>query len=215
MKRFRLKQNLTLALPIGVCISCAIGPIYEPPLSRENSELKLNNKSVVVTQFYKAQTELSYLGDLKISQILESAKLYDLSYTFAQYLNTKEIDAFAVKDASVTELKENEVMLRGSIITRSIPMEENFPFPGMLVILLVGNVLPSPAAYKSGVDIMYQYELTDASGRILQSVESKSRVYYKDYYIWGRMFNYQKYEQKLRDSLQEQVFKIITDDLFQ
>ena len=119
-----------------------------------------------------------------------------------------------MKDAPVSSLKENEVMLSGAIITKSIPFEENFPFPGMLVCILIGNILPSPAAYKSGVDIMYQYELMDSNGRILQSVEKSSRVYFKDYYIWGRIFMAQKYEKKLREDLQNQVFDLIVQDLF-
>jgi 2-hydroxy-3-keto-5-methylthiopentenyl-1-phosphate phosphatase len=81
---------LTLA---GITFSCAIGPIYKPPISYENSNLNLHDKNVIVTKFYKAQTKLSYLGDLNISRILESAKLYDISFTLAQYLNRQNIEA--------------------------------------------------------------------------------------------------------------------------
>lgn len=189
MENLRLKQIVMLVLLASIVFSCAIGPLYSPELSSENSGLNIHDKTVIITKFYKAQTDLSYLGDLEISRILESAKLYDISFNVAKYLNKKGIEAISMKDAPVNTLKKDEVMLSGAIITKSIPMEENFPFPGMLVVLLVGNILPSPAAYKSGVDMMYQYELTDSSGRILQSVEKSSRVYYKDYYIWGRMFN--------------------------
>jgi hypothetical protein len=119
-----------------------------------------------------------------------------------------------MKDTPVNQLKEGEVMLSGAIITRSIPMEENFPFPGMLIILLIGNILPSPAPYVSGVDVKYQYELVDSSGRILQSIEKSSRVYYEDYYIWGRIFNYQSYEKEIRGNVQTQIYNLIMDDLF-
>jgi hypothetical protein len=143
----------------------------------EGSGLNVQNKSVVVTSFYKAQTELSYLGDLEISRILESAKLFDISFSVASHLKSAGIQASAMKDADVDSLKSGQVMLSGTIVTRSIPMEENFPFPGMMIILLIGNILPSPAAYESGVDVMYRYELVDSSGEILfASPEKESRI---------------------------------------
>ena len=211
----KLKSIIALLLTVCVLSSCAIGPIYNPELTTGNSGLTLRDKKVVVTKFYKAQTELSYLGDLQISRILESAKLYDISFSVANHLKKEGIEAYGMKDEPVNKLKQGEVMLSGAIITRSIPMEENFPFPGMLIILLIGNILPSPAAYQSGIDVKYQYELIDSSGRILQSIERSSRIYYKDYYIWGRIFNYQKYEKELREKAESQIYDLIVDDLFQ
>lgn len=195
--------------------SCAIGPVYSPELLYEDSGLKMKNKTVVVSNFYKAQTELSYLGDLNISRILESAKLYDMSFNMANSLKKEGINAQGMKDFKAADLKEGEVLLSGAIITRSIPFEENFPFPGMMIVVLIGNVLPSPAPYKSGIDLMYQYELVDASGKILQSVEKESRIYYKDYYVWGRLFNYKKYEEKITKKLETQIPELIKKDLFQ
>ncbi len=215
INQMRLKTIVMFLLCVYIGFSCAIGPNYSPELSLENSGLNMHDKTVVVSKFYKAQTELSYLGDLDISRILESAKLFDISYNMANRLNSEGIEAYSMKDAPANTLKEGEVMLSGVIITRSIPMEENFPFPGMLILLLVGNVLPSPAAYDSGVYLTYQYELIDSTGRILfHSPEKSSRVYYKDYYIWGRLFNYQKYEKKIRENLQNQIYDLIVDDLF-
>lgn len=193
--------------------SCAIGPIYSPPLSGGNSGLNVGRETVVVTKFYEAQTELSYLGDLRISRILESAKLYDISFDVSNHLNKKGIKSYAMKDHPVDRLKQGEVMISGAIITRSIPMEENFPFPGMMIVILVGNILPSPAAYKSGVDVIYRYELIDSSGRILNSLEKSSRIYYKDYYIWGRIFGYKKYEKRIRENLNAQIYNLMIDDL--
>jgi hypothetical protein len=107
-------------------------------------------------------------------------------------------------------------MLTGSLVTRSIPMEENFPFPGMMVVLLIGNVLPSPYPYVSGVDAAYRYELIDDSGRILfASPEKKTRIYYRDFWIWGRIFFAKGYERDINDQLEEQVFELIVADLFQ
>ena len=199
-----------------VCMitSCAIGPLYSPALTAENSDLNKRDKTVVVTKFYEAQTELSYLGDLNISRILESAKLYDISLSVSDYLKKEGIESYAMKEAPVNTLKEGEVMLSGAIITRSIPMEENFPFPGMLIIILVGNILPSPVAFKSGVDVIYRYELIDSSGRILHSLEKSSRIFYKDYFIWGRIFGYKKYEKKIRDSLNGQIYDLMVVDLW-
>ncbi len=214
MKYLKLKQIVMYLLFAGILFSCAIGPLYSPQLSPGNSGLNMQNQTVVVSKFYKAQTELTYLGDLNISRILESAKLYDISFNVANHLNKEGIKAISMKDAPANTLKKGEVMLSGAIITKSIPMEENFPFPGMMIVILVGNILPSPAAYKSGVDLMYQYELIESSGKILQSVEKRSRIYYKDYYIWGRIFNYKKYEKKIREALDEQIFDLIVDDLF-
>ncbi len=210
----RLKPIIALFLFVCIVSSCAIGPIYNPELNIENSGLNMHDKTVVVTKFYKAQTELSYLGDLDFSLTLESAKLYDISFDVANHLKKEGIEAYGMKDTPVNTLKEGEVMLSGAIIIRSIPMEENFPFPGMLVIILIGNILPSPAAYKSGVDVKYQYELIDSSGRILHSLEKSSRIYYKDYYIWGRIFNYKKYEKKIKENLQNQIYDLIVDDMF-
>jgi len=210
----RLKSIIALLLFVCTVSACAIGPVYSPELDIESSGLNMHDKTVVVTKFYKAQTELSYLGDLDISRILESAKLYDISFDVTNHLKKKGIEAYSLKDAPVNSLKEGEVMLSGAIITKSIPMEENFPFPGMLVVILIGNILPSPAAYISGVDVTYQYELIDSSGRILQSIEKSSRIYYKDYYIWGRIFNYKKYEKKINEKLQSQIYDLIVDDLF-
>jgi len=185
----RLKLIIALLLFVPIVSSCAIGPIYNPELTTGNSGLNIHDKKVVVTKFYKAQTELSYLGDLDISRILESAKLNDISFSVANHLKKEGIEAYGMKDTPVNKLKEGEVMLSGAIVTKSIPMEENFPFPGMLVIILIGNILPSPAAYISGLDVMYRYELIDSSGRILHSLEKSSSIYYEDYYIWGRIFN--------------------------
>lgn len=211
----RLKLIIMLLLFVYIVCSCAIGPIYSPELSLENSGLNMHDKTVVVTKFYKAQTNLSYLGDLHVSRIIESAKLYDISFSISNHLNKEGIKAYSIKDAPVNTLKESEVMLSGAIITRSIPMEDNFPCPGMLIIFLVGNILPSPVAYKSGIDVMYRYELIDSSGRILfHSPEKSSRIYYKDYYVWGRIFNYQKYEKKIRENLHNQIYDLIVDDLF-
>ena len=92
---------------------------------------------------------------------MQSAKLYDMSFNLANHLNQEKIEAIGMKDASLFTLEKNDVMLSGSIILRSIPMEENFPFPGMVMIFLVGSILPSPAAYISGVDVKHQYELID------------------------------------------------------
>ena len=209
----KLRRTGLVLSVVFMFTSCAIGPIYSPTLTSGNSGQNIRNKTVVVTKFYEAQTELSYLGDLNISRILESAKLYDISLNVSNYLVKDGIESYAMKDAPVNTLKEGEVMLSGAIITRSIPMEENFPFPGMLIIILVGNILPSPAAYKSGVDLIYRYELIDSSGRILHSIEKSSRIYYKDYYIWGRIFGYKKYEKKIRESLHDQIYDLIVDDL--
>ena len=211
----KLKRIGVLLLLICIVYSCAIGPIYSPELYSENSGLNLHDKTVVVTKFYKAQSELSYLGDLEVSRILESAKLYDISFNVAKHLNKEGIEAIGMKDAPANSLKEDEVMLSGAVITRSIPMEENFPFPGMLIIVLIGNILPSPAAYKSGIDLMYQYELVESSGRILQSIEKSTRIYYKDYYIWGRLFLHKKYEKEIQANIEEQIYDLIIKDLFQ
>lgn len=214
MDYMRAKSNIALLLFVFIVSSCAIGPTYDPELNIESSGLNMHDKTVIVTKFNKAQTELSYLGDSDFSIILKSAKLYDISLSVAKHLKKEGIEAYGMKDTSVDKLKEGEVMLSGAIITKSIPMEENFPFPGMLIIILIGNILPSPAAYISGVDVMYQYELIDSSGRILQSVEQSSRIYYEDYYIWGRLFNYQDYEKKIRKKVQNQIYDLIVDDLF-
>lgn len=214
MNKIRVKPTLTFLLFTVIAFSCGIGPIYDPELRAEKSGLRLNERNVIVTNFYKAQTELSYLGDLEISRILESAKLYDISFDLARYLSGENISAVAMKESSVNDLSQGEVMLSGSIITKSISMDENFPIPGMLVVLLIGNILPSPIAFISGLDIMYQYDLTDSSGRILQSVEKRSRIYYKDYYVWGRLFNYKKHEEKLKESVELQIYDLITEDLF-
>ncbi len=211
----RLIRTGIVIVIVLVCMvtSCAIGPIYSPVLTAEKTGQNIRDKTVVVTNFYEAQTELSYLGDLNISRILESARLSDISLNVSDYFAGKGIESYAMKDASVSGLKEGEVMLSGAIITKSIPMDENFPFPGMLIIILVGNILPSPAAYKSGVDVIYRYELVGSSGRILHTLEKSSRIFYKDYYIWGRIFGYKKYEKKIRDRLHDQIFGLIVDDL--
>lgn len=214
MKTIRIPRFPVLICLLALSASCAIGPLYSPGLSAVNSGLNLKDRTVIVTDFYKAQTQLSYLDDLEISRILESAKLYDISFNLAEYLNENKINSVAMKEASVSTLKEKEVMLSGALVTKSIPMEENFPFPGMMVVILIGNILPSPAAYISGVDVVYHYELTDSEGRILQSVEKSSRIYYKDYYIWGRIFNYQKYEKSIREKLDGEIFDLIIQDLF-
>lgn len=217
------KVIITFFILVCICSSCAIGPVYSPELSLENSGLDMRERTVVVSKFYKAQTELSYSGDLTVvgdltiytSRILKTEQLNDISWHVANYLSMRGIKAYGVEDASVDELKKGEVMLSGSIIMKSIPMEDNFPFPGMLVVCLIGNILPSPAAYKSGIDVIYQYELIDTTGRILfHSSQKRSRIYYKDYYIWGRIFNYKKYEKKISDNLQNQIYDLIVDDLF-
>ena len=167
MNQIIVKPILAFLLLLLLTTSCGIGPIYDPELRAERSGLSLNERNVIVSNFYKAQTELSYLGDLEISRILESAKLYDISFDLARYLSGEQINAVAMKESSVDDINEGEVMLSGSIITKSISMDENFPIPGMLVVLLIGNILPSPVAFISGLDVMYQYDLTDSSGRIL------------------------------------------------
>ena len=211
----QLKSCMLFVFILVVC-SCAIGPIYLPELQSENSGLNMKDKKVLVTKFYKAETNLSYLGDFEITRILESAKLSDISFSLSNFLGERGINSTAMKDAPANSLKKGEVMLSGSLITRSIPMEENFPYPGMLVLILIGNLLPSPSPYISGVDVIYRYELIDSSGRILfQSPEKSSRILYKDHYIWGRFFNYKKYERKIKENLQRQIFDQIIDDLFQ
>ena len=40
-----------------MAVSCGIGPTYSPALSVEGSGLNVQDRSVVVTRFYKAQTE--------------------------------------------------------------------------------------------------------------------------------------------------------------
>lgn len=209
-----MKHYLLAMFLSGILLSCGIGPVYSPELTAANSGVNILDKHVIVTDFYKAQTELSYLGDLNVSRILESAKLYDISFDVTDHLKTNKINAVAMKGVTSKRLKKNEVMLSGALITKSIPMEDNFPYPGMLVIILIGNILPSPSPYISGVDVIYHYELTDPSGRILQSVENSTRIYYKDYYIWGRIFNYQTYEKTIRDSVEKQIYDLIIQDLF-
>lgn len=196
--------------------ACAIGPAYDPELRAEDSGVDAQGAKVVVTRFYKAESELSYLGDLDISIILESAKLRDISFAMASHLKRAGISAEARKNAPVEALQRGEVMLTGSLVTRSIPMEENFPFPGMMVILLIGNVLPTPYPYVSGVDVAYRYELVDDSGRILfASPEKETRIYYRDFWIWGRIFFAKGYERDINDQLEEQVFDLIAADLFE
>ena len=194
--------------------SCGIGPVYSPELRLEDSGLDMHDKTVIVTKFYKAKSELTYTGDLNISRVLESAKLYDISFNVANHLKKEGLKAYSMKDAPANTLKKGEVMLSGAMITKSIPVEDNFPIPGMLVVFLIGNVLPSPMAYKSGVDVVFRYELIDSSGRILQSREKSSRIFYKDYYIWGRIFNYKKYEKNIGKDLQKQIYNLMIEDLF-
>jgi len=210
----RLISIIALLLFAPIVSSCAIGPTYNPELTIGNSGLNMQDKKVLVTKFYKAQTELTYLGDSNISIMLESAKLNDISLKVANHLKKEGIEAYGMKDAPVNKLKEGEVMLSGAIITESIPMDENFPFPGMLMVILIGNILPSPAAYVSGVDVVYRYELIDSSGRILHSLEKSLRIYYEDYYVWGRLFFYKKHEKEIRENLQNQIYDQIVDDMF-
>lgn len=206
---------LLIILISSLLSSCAIGPIYKPQISAEDSGLNLSKKKVVVSKFYKAQTELTYSGDIEIHRILESAKLQDVSYQVAAFLTQNNLLARAIKDADVASLQDDEVLLSGTIITRSIPFEENFPFPGMMVVILVGNILPSPAAYKSGIDVLFRYELVDSSGNILFSSPDKDyRIYYKDYYIWGRIFNYKKYEKRINEKLDKEILDMIIEDVF-
>ena len=215
MQSKRIKQILSLLVVCLILFSCGIGPIYSPKISAEDSGLSLGDKSVVVSKFYMATTELTYTGSIDIQRILESAKLNDVSFNVANYLNSNNIRATAMKDADVSSLKDGELLLTGTIISRSIPMEENFPFPGMMIVILIGNILPSPAAYVSGVDLMFRYELIDSSGRILfSSADKDSRIYYKDYYIWGRIFNYKKYEQWITEKLESEIYDLIIEDLF-
>jgi hypothetical protein len=214
-----ISENAYRIVMILICgsmaTSCAIGPSYDPALTAENSGVNARGRRVVVSRFYKAQAELSYLGDLQISRILESAKLYDVSFGLARHLKTEGVEANAVKDAALDSLVEEEVMLSGTIVTRSIPMEENFPFPGMMILLLIGNILPSPAAYVSGVDVVYRYELIDTNATILfSSPEKKSRIYYKDFYIWGRLFFYKSYEKEIGETLDKRIYDLIVEDLF-
>jgi len=206
----------TLLFVLLLETACAIGPAYDPELAVEDSGVDARNSQVMVTRFYKAESELSYLGDLDISIILESAKLRDISYAMANHLKRAGISAQAMKDASVDSLHKGEVMLTGSLVTRSIPMEENFPFPGMMVILLIGNVLPSPYPYVSGVDVAYRYELVDDAGRILfASPDEETRIYYRDFWIWGRIFFAKGYEREINEKLEGQVFDLIVADLFE
>jgi len=215
MKPGNIIYLLFFLLIASLFSSCAIGPIYKPQISAEDSGLNLANKKIVVSKFYKAQTELTYSGDIEIHRILESAKLQDASYHVAAFLAQNNIVARANKDADVASLKDNEIMLSGTIVTRSIPFEENFPFPGIMVVILIGNILPSPAAYKSGIDILFRYELVDSSGNILYSSPDKDyRIYYKDYYIWGRIFNYKKYEERINEKLDKEILDMIIEDVF-
>jgi hypothetical protein len=214
-----LSENARRIAIIAICsfmvTSCAIGPSYDPPFRAESSGVDMSGRRVVVSNFYKAKTELSYLGDLQISYILERAKLYDASFAVASHLKRNGIDANAVKDATVDSLVEDEVLLSGTIVTRSIPMEENFPFPGMLIVLLIGNILPSPAAYVSGVDVVYRYELVDTNGMVLfSSPEKETRISYRDHWIWGRIFFYKSYERDINETLDQEIYDLIVADLF-
>lgn len=210
-----MRNKNYLFLLLSFClVSCSIGPNYVPLLQPDDSGLNLRGKKVIVSKFLQAKSQISITHSKEIINILESAQVKDISYHIARHLNKAGIEAFSIQDAKQKQLTSDEVLIRGAIVTGPLPESVNMPIPFILNFLLIGNILPTPFPYRTGVDLTFRYEVIDHSGRILyQSGDKRSRITYKHYWVWG-IFPHIEHENTIADAVPKQICELMVQDLF-
>ncbi len=219
-----MKQKLLLILGV-ICLinACALGPVYQPPLQADESGLDLRNYKIYISNTTGQFRYVYYDGN---SSTLYNETNLDLSSKFSKILKTINIDAEAYENKSPGSLNKGEAMIQIDIDMASITANDNL-IPFIFVLVLVGNILPTPIPYKNGVHLKYNYKVLGQGGKILfQSDEKYSKVYFKDYYVWPRVFANGKRESKIVNGikdkndkdkkvpLHDQVFLLIVEDLF-
>jgi hypothetical protein len=185
---------------------------YDPRIEIPSKPGLLKDKKVVVAGFVKSVQDISATSSSGITKILESAHVQDISLIVTNYLVNKGIQADARSEFKVSQLRDDEVLLRGAAI--SIPMDAKRlagPRFGNAMLLIctvgiVGIVLPTPIAYITGRTFYYRMEIVDSQGRILmQTGDQRSDVYTTKHHMLGGQLDDDEYTRLAENAFFEQI----------
>jgi hypothetical protein len=145
-------------------------------------------KKVIVTDFTKSLKHVTVTNsyDLEITQ--ERLSAHDISCQVASGLEGEGIEAVAMVDYEPDLLRENELLLRGSI--RANPWWSGVNglhmFFSMFSAFIIGGILPYPLPAKVGADITYRVELIGPDGSILLQTGNQEVIgYYDKHWVYG------------------------------
>jgi len=188
MKR-ALVSLVLIALLCQLFSGCAKGPSWQPEVyvpAKANKSLK--GKTVIVSNFLQAESQVSVTHSIDIQTILESASVQDISLIMAEKLSTTGVPADARVDVKPDQLSSDEILLRGAMVfsplgggvnTRHLAL-------GIVSLTVFGLLLPSPFLYYTGADITYRVELIDSQGNILlQTGDRYTRGTYRSRWTFG------------------------------
>ena len=180
------KAILSVASLLVLLLGCGIGPNWNPTMDVPTERLNFRGKRVVVSNFLQAQSAVSVTSSVQIQQILETAQVQDISLLIANELKREGIPAEAMVEFKATQLKPDQVWLRGAIVSTSLRKSGTaHKITFLLTGMVFGGILPSPFYGYSGADITYRAEFIDHTGKILlQTGDRKAQGYYKNRYIW-------------------------------
>jgi hypothetical protein len=149
-------------------------------------EIIVSNFAYTTYRETSALTSSSYGSGVVYNtyEVLQEYGGGDVSSLIAKVLVDNGLPARAVKDAAVSDLKEGQVLLTGTVKVfnyGSFQMWQIFPF-----FIGIGNILPAPWGFKVGAQVDYRAELIAADGTVLNQIPGKSaRAFYNHYWVWG------------------------------
>lgn len=176
-----------LALPLLFTAGCVRGPFWAgpEPLPGVPSERAV---AVIVSPFILAERESSLSISGNIQELMESARVQDISMQIASALSDKGIRAEARNGFEPADLPEGSVLLRGAISPSAqvVGGGRLFAHAGLMMFSLgvFGVILPSPIAHRVPATIyVYRVEVIDRDGRILVQTGSQEMLgYYESNY---------------------------------
>lgn len=182
----RLSNIMTSVTLLAMC-GCVRGPFWSgpeplPPVPSDGA------RTVIISPFILAERESSINTFGNIQELLESARVQDISLQMATALKAKGINAEARNGVEPRDLGHGSVLLRGAILPSG-----NVVGGGrlaahatlmMFTLGIFGVVLPNPVAHQvPATNYVYRVEVIDRDGRILVQTGSREMVgYYESNY---------------------------------
>ena len=193
VKKVKLLCIIMAAGMMALLSGCASGPHWKSEFTLPKPSKSLKGKSIVVSDFIRAEHGISVTESRRVREIRESAYVHDVSEIIASSLRSSGISAEARVDARPSSLASNEVLVRGAVIVERVERPGGRTLFNWVLfaptILIVGGVLPSPMQWQANPIVRYRVEIIDSNGRILaQTGEKEMTAEFACWWAWDCAF---------------------------
>ena len=187
IKKVKLLCIIMAAGMMALLSGCASGPHWKSEFTLPKPSKSLKGKSIVVSDFIRAEHGISVTGSARIREIRESAYVHDVSEIIASSLRSSGISAEAHVDARPSSLSAHEVLVRGAVIVERVERPKEVLNMVLFVssLTIIGGILPSPLSSEVNPIVKYRAEIIDSNGRILmQSGEKEITAQFTCRWVW-------------------------------